>query len=300
QSPDSPLQYFELELSNIQTMQDDWKESYKKLVPEIISSEPLFPMSTIPSQKAIHYVTMRSGQNPWEVAAKLEALPQIKTATPDLEMETDLQMKSESYKQFTESDMLESMKTSNAVGRQDDFKTKWSASSYFNLDDTDTIKQRLWNRTAVGLSDETAAESNIVELLKKISGQKAEEENSPKEQQADYVEKILQNLRNILLVQLDTGYTDHAKVKRRFNLNCSEDFIDGSDARDDMRKGLLRHPGHGTRTASIITGGDMQSVYKNDGNYGILCDGNKDSLVSIIPYCISESVVLINRGKNVV
>ena len=149
-----PILHFEIELSNILTMQEDWKENYKKLVPTAISSEPLFPLSTIPSQKIIQYITLRTSENPWELAAKLEALPQIKTATPDLEMETDLLKKSKSHNQLTESDMLENMKTSNAAGRQDDFKTKWSASKYFKIDDSDVLNQRLWNRSAVGLPTE--------------------------------------------------------------------------------------------------------------------------------------------------
>lgn len=297
---EAPVQYFEIELSNILTMQDDWKANFKTLIPEIISSEPIFPMSTIPSQKAIHYVTLRSGQNPWEMAAKLEALPQIKTATPDLEMETDLQIRNDGYGRLTESDMLESMKTSHAVGRQDDFKSKWSASTYFTLNDGDELRQRLWNRTAVGFEAATDETADVVSLIKKTLTELANG-NTAEDQNTDVLTReIIQNLSNIQLVQLDTGYTDHAKVKGRFNLNCDEDFVDGSDARDDLRSGLLRHPGHGTRTASIITGGEMTDIYKNDGNYGILCDAEKNALLNVIPYRISESVVLISRGKNVV
>lgn len=297
---DSPVQYFEIELSNILMMQDDWKSNYKVLVPEIITSEPLFPMSTIPSQKAIHYVTLRSYLNPWEMAAKLEALPQIKTATPDLEMETDLQLRSASYGRKTESDMLESMKTSHAVGRHDDFKSKWSASAYFNLDEADEQRQRLWNRTAVGLETAPGEPTDVVTLINKTLNDSLRDDDVNSCQHDDLKVEILENLKKIQLVQLDTGYTDHAKIKGRFNLNCDEDFIDGSDARDDLRNGLLRHPGHGTRTASIITGGEMTDIYKNDGNYGILCNDEKKALLNIIPYRVSESVVLISRGKNVV
>lgn len=297
---DAPLQYFEIELSNIVIMQDDWRYNYKALVPEMMTSEPLFPMSTIPSQKAMHYITLRSHLNPWEMAAKLEELPQIKTATPDLEMETDLQIRTDSYGRLTESDMLESMKTSHAVGRQDDFKSKWSASTYFNLDDADELRQRIWNRTAVGLDLIPGQPTDVVSLIKKNLGGLPADNATEAENTDDLASEILNNLKNIQLVQLDTGYTDHAKVKGRFNLNCDEDFIDGSDARDVTRNGFLRHPGHGTRTASIITGGEMKDIYKNDGNYGILCDAEKNPLLSIIPYRVSESVVLISRGKNVV
>ena len=295
-----PILHFEIELSNILTMQEDWKENYKKLVPTAISSEPLFPLSTIPSQKIIQYITLRTSENPWELAAKLEALPQIKTATPDLEMETDLLKKSKSHNQLTESDMLENMKTSNAAGRQDDFKTKWSASTYFNIDDSDVLNQRLWNRSAVGLPTEKSTENGVHSLLMSIVKEKNSVPDHDEKALDLEINTIIENLKKINLVQLDTGYTDHAKVKGRFNFDCDEDFVDGSDARDDMRTGFLKHPGHGTRTASIITGGDMSAVFKSDGNYGLLCDEKKNTLVNIIPYRISESVVLINRGKNIV
>ena len=295
-----PILHFEIELSNILTMQEDWKENYKKLVPTAISSEPLFPLSTIPSQKIIQYITLRTSENPWELAAKLEALPQIKTATPDLEMETDLLKKSKSHSQLTESDMLENMKTSNAAGRQDDFKTKWSASTYFKIDDSDVLNQRLWNRSAVGLPTEKSTENGVHSLLMSIVKEKNSVRDHDEKALDLEINTIIENLKKINLVQLDTGYTDHAKVKGRFNFDCDEDFVDGSDARDDMRTGFLKHPGHGTRTASIITGGDMSAVFKSDGNYGLLCDEKKNTLVNIIPYRISESVVLINRGKNIV
>ena len=295
-----PILHFEIELSNILTMQEDWKENYKKLVPTAISSEPLFPLSTIPSQKIIQYITLRTSENPWELAAKLEALPQIKTATPDLEMETDLLKKSKSHSQLTESDMLENMKTSNAAGRQDDFKTKWSASNYFKIDDSDVLNQRLWNRSAVGLPTEKSTENGVHSLLMSIVKEKNSVPDHDEKALDLEINTIIENLKKINLVQLDTGYTDHAKVKGRFNFDCDEDFVDGSDARDDMRTGFLKHPGHGTRTASIITGGDMSAVFKSDGNYGLLCDEKKNTLVNIIPYRISESVVLINRGKNIV
>ena len=297
---DLPLQYFEVELSNIQMMQDDWKESYKNLVPEIVSSEPMFPLSTIASQKTIQYLTLRSKDNPWEIAARLEALPQIRTATPDLEMITDLQMKSKTASQQTESDILENIKTNNASARQDDFKAKWNASPYFDLTDSDVAKQRAWSRTAIGMGLNGKEETDVSSLLKSVLKNNSNHKNNPADISTQELNDIIENLEKINIVQLDTGYTDHAKVKGRFNFNRDEDFIDGSDARDDMRAGLLRHPGHGTRTASIIIGGDMSAECKDDGNFGLLCDSEKNNLLEIIPYRIAEAVVLINRGKNVV
>lgn len=292
---DAALQYFEIELVNIQTMQDDWVDNYQKLIPEIVSNEPVFPFSTSASQKSIYYVTVRSSENPWEISAKLEALPQIKNATPDLPMETDMQFPSSSNIHVTESDILETMKTSNVVEREDDFKTKWNASHYFDIKtDTKEERQRGWNRIAVGLTTNNGnvdflndTETDAETILEKIV--KSEKGN---------LEEVKKRLKNLKLIQLDTGYTDHSKVKGRFNYENDEDFIDGSDARDEMIKGLLKHPGHGTRTASIICGGKMN--YKSDGSYGILTDKNKEQLIEVIPYRIAESVVLIGRGKNLV
>ncbi|WP_312075794.1 S8 family serine peptidase [Chryseobacterium sp.] len=293
---DSAVQYFEVELVNIQTMQDDWIDNYQKLIHEIVSNEPVFPFSTSPSQKSIYYVGVKSNENPWEISAKLEALPQIKNATPDLPMETDMQFPSSSNIHVTESDILETMKTSAAVEREDDFKTKWNSSHYFDIKtDTKEERQRGWNRIAVGLTDSktskrnylTDQEMDVESILEKII--KTEKGN---------FEEVKKRLKNLKLIQLDTGYTDHSKVKGRFNYENDEDFIDGSDARDEMVKGILKHPGHGTRTASIICGG--KTNYKNDGNYGILTDKNKEQMVDVIPYRIAESVVLIGRGKNLV
>ncbi len=292
---DLPIQYFEIELSAIVMMQEDWKENFKKLMPEICSSEPLFPLSTIPSQRSLHYITLRSNANPWEISAQLEALPQIKTALPDLEMQTDLAMKSRNTTQLTESDMMERMKVNNAAGRQDDFKAKWNASPYFELSDPNVEKQRSWNRTAVGFSEITP---DLVALVSKQNSAKAD--HSKVNNAANPEANFLEELRNIQLVQLDTGYTDHAKVKNRFNFNSDEDFIDGSDARDENQSGVLRHPGHGSRMASIIIGGSMSNIYKSDGNSGILCDHEKENLLEIIPYRIAETVSVVNRAKNVV
>ena len=43
----------------------------------------------------------------------------------------------------------------------------------------------------------------------------------------------------------------------------------GEDARDDYKKGVLRQPGHGTRTASILIGNEPGKEITNDGNQGL-------------------------------
>lgn len=277
---DASVLHFEIELSNISEMQRDWKESCQNLVPGFVSLEALFPMSTCPMQRSLFYLTLRSNENPWDVAAKLEALPQIKLATPDLPMETDLQVNTSSVKTANESDFFGPLKTSDLVAKEDDFKSKWKSGYYFNDNSKDEIR-RGWNRIAVGLENDILAD-----CTKNWSNAK--------------IDDFKRNIKNLRIVQLDTGYTDHNKVKGRFNFENDEDFIDGDDARDDTPVSFGKFPGHGTRTASIIIGGDMKKIFNNDGNYGILCDENKKNLVDIIPYRIAETVVLIARGKNLV
>lgn len=289
------LQYFEVELANIQIMQDDWKMHFEKLVPGIVSSEPLFPFSTVPSQKAMQYITIRTTENPWEVSAKLEALPQVKTASPDLPMDTDMQYGSRSNFRVTESDFMENMKTSRAAGIADDFKMKWNSSPYFDLKEDQTEqRQRSWNRIAIGLTETFPEKPNF----KKLVGTDIQSLIYKSIPNPNEAKKVFEKLKLLNLIQLDTGYTDHAKVRGKFNYDRDEDFIDGSDARDEMIAGLLKHPGHGTRTASIIFGGKMN--YIKDGNNGVLCDKQEESLIKIIPYRIAESVILIGRGKNLV
>lgn len=272
------VQYFEIELAPHTDMQQDWKENYKRLVPGIVSTESVFPLSTVPAQRRTVYATIRSNENPWELAAKLEALPQVTTATPDLPMETDVQYQYvKSTKTNFESSPLESTNDGTAEWNEDKFISSWSASKYFNvnnLNHPDTgkdeqAKMRMWNRKCVNMP--------------------AFDEKNP----------FPANINKIRLVQLDTGYTDNSKVKGGFDLENDEDFIDGNDARDEMSSGLLQHPGHGTRTASILIGG--KSTFKSDGNMGILFDDQRrQPMLQVIPYRVAQSVILIGRGKYVV
>ncbi|HTN47109.1 MAG TPA: S8 family serine peptidase [Flavipsychrobacter sp.] len=272
-------QYFEIELSAHPDMQEHWKQNYRALVPGIISSEAVFPLSTVASQRRMFYLTIRSDENPWELAAKLEALPQITVATPDLPMDTDLQNQKNRHGRG-EYDALESSNNGIAAWNEDKFILNWKGSPHFA--DGNNEEMRRWTHKAVRMMDE--------QLWAKGKG------NS----------KWLNNLSKIRLVQLDTGYTDHSKVASGFDLDNDEDFIDGDDARDEMSSGVLQHPGHGTRTASLIIGGAIKnSPFKADGNIGLLRskDLELDEIlgkIKVIPYRIAQSVVLINRGKNLV
>lgn len=104
----------------------------------------------------------------------------------------------------------------------------------------------------------------------------------------DYV-----GVNDIRIVQFDTGWTTHSKVKECFDLEVDYDFIDlDPDAQDPFATGVAKFPGHGTRTGSLLVGNELADVVQN-GNSGLL----STSGYKLIPYRISQSVILINRQK---
>jgi endonuclease G len=268
------LQFFEIELSDNSIFQEDWKENYKKLVPEIISHEALFPLSTDSEQKKLFYIGVRSNKNPWDIAAHLEDLPQIETATPDLPVQTDVNIENIQVSTISMDSDVESAKNRYAEWNESDFLSNWKNSFYTKdfITQKDLSSLRSWNRKAINLP-------NSLEELK------------------DW-KKLEGNLSKIKLIQLDTGYTSYSKVINGYNLTEDEDFMDGNDAKDEMDDGVLQFPGHGARTASIVIGNAQTSV-ENDGNYGVLFSKSSQRF-QLIPYRISQSVVLIGRGKNLV
>ncbi len=274
ESRNSGTQYFEIQLSGVKEMQNDWKENAARLVPGLLLSEPLYPMSTEASHCNFYYIQVQSDKSPWEIAADLEGLPQIDTCTPDLEMSTDI--RPGHYDRWSNNESLESLEDGTADWAQSEknFKIRWAnaklVKDYIKNDKNQSY--RAWNRRAV----------NILE-------------NDPKKEP---FKDFQNNIEKIRLVQLDTGYTDHQKVLGGFDLLQDEDFIDGEDARDEMSIGIMRHPGHGTRTASIIVGQHANGSIKNDGNTGLSVDRSGKALVKVIPYRIAKSVILIGRGRN--
>ncbi|MET3732154.1 S8 family serine peptidase [Moheibacter stercoris] len=272
--PNEPLQhlhFFEIELADNEFLQLDWKENYKKLIPEIVSNEALFPMSTDSEQRKLFYIGIRSNKNPWEIAAYLEDLPQIEIATPDLPVVTDIAK--ENLIGIQNSD-VESTKNRFAQWNESEFLGNWKTSHYTKdfISKKDHESIRKWNRKAVNLPDS-------LEELKDWN-------------------KISEHLSEIKLIQLDTGYTTHSKVLNGYNLIEDEDFMDGNDAKDEMNDGVLQFPGHGARTASIVIG-NQKSSFENDGNFGVLYSEGPQRF-QLIPYRIAQSVVLIGRGKNLV
>jgi hypothetical protein len=97
----------------------------------------------------------------------------------------------------------------------------------------------------------------------------------------------------VRVVQFDTGYTDHPKVKGGFDLDVDYTFLDAAnrtDARDPQTRGPGKFPGHGTRTGSILIGRD-RTLLANDGNRGLLTPGQ----LKLVPYRVAETVIIINR-----
>ncbi len=273
ESTNSRTLYFEIQLSGVKEMQNDWKENANSLVPGLLLSEPLYPMSTEASHRNFYYIHVQSDKSPWEVAADLEGLPQIDTCTPDLEMSTDI--RPGHYGRWSSNESLESLEDGTADWTQSekDFKIRWANAKLVKeyIQGEKNQGYRAWNRKVVNA----------------LSLEKVKDFN-----------KIEENASKIRLVQLDTGYTDHSKVSGGYDLLQDEDFIDGEDARDEMSVGILRQPGHGTRTASIVVGNQANGTIKNDGNQGIAVNNLGEPLVKVIPYRISKSVILIGRGRN--
>jgi len=273
ESSNSKIQYFEIQLSGVKQMQNDWKANAFSLVPDLVLSEPLYPMSTEKSHRNFYYIHVQSDKSPWEVAADLEGLPQIEICTPDLEMSTDIRVGH--YGRWSNNESFESLDDGTADWNQSegDFKIKWANASLVKdlIPKGESQAYRKWNLKAVNVPE-----------LKSIKGSKELKENAKK----------------IQLIQLDTGYTDHKKVFGGYDLLQDEDFIDGEDARDEMSVGILRQPGHGTRTASLVVGNNPNGTIKNDGNRGVGLDEDGTPLIKVIPYRISKSVILIGRGRN--
>jgi endonuclease G, mitochondrial len=97
----------------------------------------------------------------------------------------------------------------------------------------------------------------------------------------------------IRIVQFDTGFTNHPKVEGGFDLDNDHDFLnDTNDAADPGETGVLRQPGHGTRTGSLLIGNEFTAI-KDNGNIGMLSKFD----YKLVPFRIASSVILIKRQK---
>lgn len=273
------LQYFEVELSAMEALQEDWKTNPQSFVPGLVKSEPVFPYASDADQRRFFYLTVKSDKAPWELAAEIEALPHIDTCTPDLPVYTDVgnsgaNIGGQPVGQESAVDIV--FNDGTAAWNEHEFLERWKNAVLCKeaIAAGDLAQMRKWNWEAVNFN-QTQKDAKTWDTIKQHIGQ-------------------------LKLIQLDTGYSAHSKVKDAYNLQFDMDFIDNdTDARDEQAKWFFKHPSHGTRTASLITGGKIKPAYENDGNTGILYDTNS-ALLKLIPYRIAKTVVLLGSGKDLV
>ncbi|WP_162633278.1 S8 family serine peptidase [Echinicola strongylocentroti] len=99
--------------------------------------------------------------------------------------------------------------------------------------------------------------------------------------------------KGIRIVQFDTGFTDHSKIRGGFDKELDVDFVDIDDeAEDSFTTGILKHPGHGTRTGSLLMGKEI-TLLPGNGNSGLLSTFD----FKLIPYRLCKSVILIRRQQ---
>lgn len=277
------VQYFEVILSDLPTMQTDCELKAAQLVPGLVSDVPLLPTSLVSETRRMRYIAVQTNQHPWEVAAFIENLPHVETCRPDLETYTDIGLTQPTPDhRLTESAIFNA---GTAKPNEDEFlsENKWKNAQWVKTAQKNTTlpkgkQQRWWNWFAINcpvadpLANLSKADQNI----------------------------ILTNLAQLQMVQLDTGYSDHSKVLGGYNLTLDYDAIslnDTDDARDEEAKFFFKFPGHGTRTASLVIGGKFSN--EHDGNSGLLVRNGKP-ISPLIPYRVAQSVILIGRVKQVV
>lgn len=244
----------------------DSVKSLFKVIKGLVSVEQLFPFITERIPRHYFYLKIKSDLDPWTVAEEIESLHFVDFCIPDLATKTYI-------------DPADLGVTTDGGKHDEEFLSQWENAQWVvKVREANAQLQdahRWWNWAAVNFPVD-------INERRKIGGWDSIEENISK----------------LSLVQLDTGYTDHSKVKGAFDLDRDVDFVDeDDDARDEMDKSFLRQPEHGSRTASIIAGSRMKPPYALEGNSGILTTEDTISL-KLIPYRISRSVVLIGREKD--
>lgn len=105
------------------------------------------------------------------------------------------------------------------------------------------------------------------------------------------------NARGVRIVHLDTGYdADHATFPRdRIDVALQWNFVENNnDARDPGVGGMMRNPGHGTGTLSILAGG--QFAFSGSGyDFDDVLGGT--TTARIVPMRIGNSVVQLTTSN---
>lgn len=246
--------------------------------------EELIP-AEVPSYLRAYLVVKVPGvTNPWATAAQLESLDGVEEAEPDLPryLATNPDdLAAEAPALFSP----RAWESSSGPDRWNEaqFLSTWQHSSPWvstlNPQAPDYRAQvRRWNQRAVGFDA-----ARVAGLLGAAG---------------------LRALADLRLAQLDTGYTDHSKVREGYNFDADYDAIDrDDDARDPLHAGFNKFPGHGTRTGSLLIGTDASHVVAgHEGNAGLLHGLSLNGLsvrVRLAPFRVAESVVLLGSVKEV-
>jgi subtilisin family serine protease len=101
--------------------------------------------------------------------------------------------------------------------------------------------------------------------------------------------------RTIRIAHLDTGFDpDHPTCPRRLNRELQRNFMDDqgpNDAHDPGARGLLKNPGHGTGTLSILAGNRFSFSGPGYAPFDDFVGGAPDA--EIVPVRVGKSVVQI-------
>jgi subtilisin family serine protease len=245
------------------------------------SIEELIPADVPSHLKTYLVVTIAAAADPWAVAAQLEALDGVEEAEPDLPRyqtasPTELAAARRAFRPWESS-------SGRSEWQEPQFLATWLAGSPWlaHLDPTrpDDLRQiRRWSQRAAGYDAQRVADLLGAEGLRALAG--------------------------LQLAQLDTGYSDHSKVRAGYNLALDYDALDeDDDARDLLQRGFGDFPGHGTRTASLLVGTDQsQVVPAHEGNFGLLhalSAGGYTVRTRLAPFRVAKSVILLGSIKRV-
>ncbi len=218
------------------------------------------PGTATPGHSEMFTVKLPVSENVHQAALNLTHIPGVEFAEADipLALNADPQATTPSDRGPTESAIID-----DGLGAWDEeeFLINYENKSIYVKGKTPD-EYRKWNWQATGF-DKALAGNNVA---------------SPRE-------------KGVRIVQFDTGYSNHLKIKNGFDYEQDFSFLSNTDdALDPQTLGILKFPGHGTRTGSILIG-ESNALLLHEGNEGLLSPDN----FKLVPYRIAESVILINR-----
>ncbi len=225
-----------------------------------------------------------AGGDPWAVAAQLETIDGVMEAEPDLPQRTTSGLAGQDLAaapRATEGGFLGIWEDGRSKWNEEKFLRHWAGSVHLRgLDSNvsaDLQQIRGWNRRATGFDRLTAQHLDAAAVA------------------------ALSDLR---IGQFDTGYSDHSKLHGGYDLTADYDLVgDDADARDELDSGVLKAPGHGTRTGSVLVGVAAAAGIGNghDGNAGFLRTAPQGAAgVLLTPFRVAKSVILIDRVSELV